>query len=87
MPEDLYIGPLIERDGKYGYDAFSVVEGLKSSFSYGCVAQARYDQRALAAQAERDPRCNARLCETLNEFEEAVERARGRRATSNTTQH
>lgn len=69
---DMLIGPLIERSGKFAYDTFTVAEGLKGSFCYRCVSEARYDQRAVAAQAERDPRRNLRICETLAEFERSV---------------
>jgi hypothetical protein len=87
MQNDLYIGPLLERDGKYGYDAFSATGGMKSSFNYRCVIEARYDQRALLAEAARDPRCNLRICETLGEFEQAVAAARRPRTAAGDTQH
>lgn len=73
---DLLIGPLLERNGGYGYDTFTLAEGLRSSFRYRRVEEARYDQRALIAEAERDPRCIIRMCETLNEFNEVIEAAR-----------
>jgi hypothetical protein len=87
MQNDLYIGPLLERGGKYGYDAFSAAEGMKSSFNYRCVVEARHDQRALLAEAARDPRCNLRICETLSEFEAAVAAARRLHPAANATQH
>lgn len=87
MPSDLFVGPLIERGGKYAYDAFSATEGIKSSFSYGCVIEARHDQRALLAEAARDPRCNLRICETLSEFEQAVAAARGSRSIEGSSHH
>ncbi len=34
MKTDLFIGPLIERSGKFSYDTFSLTEGLRSSFRY-----------------------------------------------------
>jgi hypothetical protein len=74
---DLLIGPLLERKGGYGYDIFTLTEGLRSSFRYRRVEEARYDQRALIAESERDARCNIRMCETLIEFNEAIEAARG----------
>lgn len=73
---DLLIGPLLERKGGYGYDTFTLTEGLRSSFRYRRVEEARYDQRALIAESERDPRCHIRICETLIEFNEAIEAAR-----------
>ena len=73
---NLLIGPLLERHGGYGYDTFTSAEGLRSSFRYRRVEEARYDQRALIAEAERDPRCMIRMCETLGEFNEAIEAAR-----------
>jgi len=72
---DMFIGPLIERNGRYVYDTFTVREGLRSSFGYLRLEAARYDQRALIAEARRDPQCNVRVCETLAEFEELVEKA------------
>ena len=74
---DLLIGPLLERNGGYVYDTFTVSEGLRSSFRYPRLEAARYDQRALIAEARRDLKCTIRVCETLAEFNEAIENARG----------
>jgi hypothetical protein len=46
---------------------------LRRSFRYPRLDAARYDQRALAAEARRDPRCNVRICETQGEFEQLVD--------------
>jgi hypothetical protein len=70
------VGPLLERDGGYVYDTFTVADGLRSSFRYLRLDAARYDQRALIAEAQRDPRCSVRVCETRTEFEQSVEAAR-----------
>jgi hypothetical protein len=76
---DLLIGPLIERAGRFCYDIFTPEEGLKSSFSYRRIEEARYDRRAFLAEARRDPRHKARICETLKEFLRLVEAASRRR--------
>ncbi len=34
MDTEMYIGPLIERGGKFAYDIFSQADGLRSSFQY-----------------------------------------------------
>ena len=73
---DMLVGPLLERNGGYGYDTFTAADGLRSSFRYLRLDAARYDQRALIAEARRDPRCNVRTCETRTEFEQLVEAAR-----------
>ena len=73
---DLLGGPILERKGGYGYDIFTLSEGLRRSFRYRRVEQARYDQRALIAESERDSRWHIRMCETLSEFNEAIEAAR-----------
>jgi len=70
---ELLIGPLIERNGGYSYDTFTLAEGLRSSFRYLRLDAARYDQRALIAEARRDPRCDVGLCETLPEFQQLVD--------------
>jgi hypothetical protein len=70
---ELLIGPLIERNGGYSYDTFTLAEGLRSSFRYLRLDAARYDQRALIAEARRDPRCDVSLCETLPEFQQLVD--------------
>ena len=70
---DLLIGPLLERNGGYSYDTFTAAEGLRSSFRYLRLDAARYDQRVLIAEGQRDPRCNVRVCETVPEFNEAIE--------------
>ena len=75
MKTDLYIGPLIERSGKYAYDTFSQVEGLRSSFRYPRIEQARYDRRAIIAELRHDPRVRIHVCETLGEFERLMAEA------------
>lgn len=73
---DLLVGPILERKGGYSYDIFTLSEGLRSSFRYRRVEEARYDQRALVAESERDARCYVRMCETLSEFNKAIEAVR-----------
>jgi hypothetical protein len=72
---DLLIGPLIERGGKFSYDIFTPDEGLKSSFSYRRIEEARYDRRSFLAEVGRDWRRKVHLCETLSEFLRLVEAA------------
>ena len=72
---ELLIGPLLERNGGYSYDTFTRAEGLRRSFRYPRVDAARYDQRALLAEARRDSRCKVRICETQSEFEQLVRAA------------
>jgi hypothetical protein len=74
-PNDLLIGPLIERGGKFSYDIFTPDEGLKSSFSYRRIEEARYDRRSFLAEARRDRRRKVHICETLSEFLRLVEAA------------
>jgi hypothetical protein len=73
---DMLIGPLLERNGGYSYDTFTVGDGLRSSFRYLRVDAARYDQRALIAEARRDPGRRVRICETQSEFEQLMEALR-----------
>jgi hypothetical protein len=72
---ELLIGPLLERNGGYSYDTFTRAEGLRRSFRYLRVDAARYDQRALVAEARRDPRCEVRVCSTQSEFDQLVREA------------
>ena len=74
-PDELLIGPLIERGGRFWYDIFSPDEGLKSSFGYPRIEEARHDRRSFFAEARRDPRRKVRLCESLSEFLRLVEAA------------
>jgi hypothetical protein len=76
MKTNLYIGPLIERNGKFSYDTFSLADGLRSSFHYRRVGDARYDQRAMVAEVGSGVQFNAYVCETLAEFEQLVDTAR-----------
>ncbi len=69
MKTDLLIGPLIERSGKFAYDTFSLTEGLRHSFRYPRIEQARHDRRAMITEAGSDPRSRVHVCETLAEFE------------------
>ena len=78
---DLLVGPILERNGGYSYDVFTLSEGLRSSFRYRQVEQARYDQRALVAESENDSRWRVSICDTLSEFNEAIEAVRGRNAS------
>ena len=82
MSIDLYIGPLIERDGSFGYDTFSKSDGPRSSFRYRRVEQARHDRRAMIAESERDPHIRVHVYETLAEFEEALAAERSADADS-----
>jgi hypothetical protein len=79
---ELFIGPLLERNGGYSYDIFSRAEGLRRSFRYLRIDAARYDQRALAAEARRDSHCAVRICETQSEFEQLVQAASSENAAS-----
>ena len=73
---ELLVGPILERKGGYSYDTFTLADGLRSSFRYRRVEEARYDQRALIAESERDPRWPIRMCDTLSEFDGAIEAVR-----------
>lgn len=75
MKTELYIGPLIERDGGFAYDTFSRNDGRRSSFRYPRIEQARYDQRVMIAELQKDPRIRIRVCETMNEFEQQLAEA------------
>lgn len=72
MHNELFIGPLIERSGKFAYDTFSQVDDLRSSFRYPRIEQARYDRRVMIAELRADPRVSVRVCETLGEFERHI---------------
>jgi hypothetical protein len=78
---EMLIGPLLERNGGYSYDTFTLGDGVRSSFRYPRVDAARYDQRALVAETRREPGCSVRICETKSEFDQLVETLR-RGATS-----
>jgi hypothetical protein len=69
MSIDLYIGPLIARSGSFGYDTFSRVDGLRGSFRYRRVEEARHDRRAMIAESRRALHIRVHVCETLAEFE------------------
>jgi hypothetical protein len=73
--DELLIGPLIERGGRFYYDIFTVDDGLKSSFGYRRIEEARHDRRSFLGEAARDPRRKVRRCETLSEFLRLVEAA------------
>jgi hypothetical protein len=77
MKTDLYVGPLIERSGKFSYDTFSSAEGLRSSFRYQRVEEARYDRRAMIAEAKQSLYSRVHVCETLPKFVWLIELARG----------
>lgn len=72
MHNELFIGPLIERSGKFAYDTFSQGDGLRSSFRYPRIEQARYDRRVMIAELRADPRVSVHVCETLGEFERHI---------------
>ena len=70
---EMLIGPLLERNGGYSYDTFTLADGLRSSFRYSRVEAARYDQRALTAETRHRPGFKVRICETKSEFDQLVE--------------
>jgi hypothetical protein len=76
MDTEVYIGPLVERGGKFAYDIFSQADGLRSSFRYPRIEQARYDRRAMIAELHSNPRIHVHVYETLGEFERQLEQAR-----------
>lgn len=73
---ELFIGPVIGRNGGYCYETFTLADGIRGSFRYRRVEEARYDRRVLIAEAAANPRCVVRAYETLAQFEEAVAQAR-----------
>ena len=75
MDAEIYIGPLIERGGKFAYDIFSQADGLRSSFQYPRIEQARYDRRAMIAELHSNPRIRVHVHETLGEFEKKLAQA------------
>ncbi|MBV9375894.1 MAG: hypothetical protein JO320_12710 [Alphaproteobacteria bacterium] len=79
---ELLVGPLLQRNGGYSYDTFTAADGLRRSFRYLQIEAARYDQRALVAEARRDPRCEVRICETQGEFEQLVRKPSAAGATA-----
>ena len=79
---DMLIGPLLERNGGYSYDIFTLADGLRGSFRYLRLDAARYDQRALIAETRRDPGRVVRVCETQNELQQLVEAAQHSRPTN-----
>src|SRR5579884_3150681 len=62
---ELFIGPVIERDGGYCYQTFTLSEGLRTSFRYRRVEEARYDRRALIAECAANPCCRVREYEAV----------------------
>jgi len=68
----LYVGPLLESSGRFSYETFSRAEGLRSSFRYPRVEQARYDRNAMIAEAEANPNLSVQICETAAEFRQQV---------------
>ncbi|MFZ3234155.1 MAG: hypothetical protein WA417_15730 [Stellaceae bacterium] len=84
MTIDLYIGPVTARNGSFGYDTFSRADGLRSSFRYRRVEQARYDQRAMIGEYRSAANTRVQVYETVAEFERAVsaERKEGEDASA-----
>jgi hypothetical protein len=68
----LYVGPVLESSGRFSYETFSPAEGLRSSFRYPRVEQARYDRNAMVAEAEANPNLSVQICETAAEFRQRV---------------
>lgn len=72
MTIDLYIGPLVERAGGFGYDTFSRREGRRASFHYQRVEQARHDRRAMIAESRSTANIRVHVCDTLAQFERSI---------------
>ena len=84
MSIDLYIGPVIAREGRFGYDTFSRQDGVRSSFRYQRVEEARYDRRSMIAESRRAAHLRVHVCETLAEFERFRDSGRGTADDSDT---
>jgi hypothetical protein len=78
MSIDLYIGPVIARDGRFGYDTFSRQGGLRSSFRYQRVEEAHYDRRSMIVEAQRAANIRVHVCDTSLEFERSREASESR---------
>lgn len=72
---DLFIGPVIERNGGYCYETFTRADGIRASFRYRRVEQAIHDRKVLLAEYASNPRTLIHECETLAEFGEAMREA------------
>jgi len=83
MSIDLYIGPLIARGGRFGYDTFSRTDGLRASFRYRRIEEARYDRRAVIAESRKSRHLRVHVCETVAEFERLLAAERGADKGSN----
>lgn len=77
MTIDLYIGPIIVRNGSFGYETFSRADGRRGSFRYRRVEQARYDQRTLISEYRSAANTRVHVFETVAEFERAVSAEHG----------
>jgi hypothetical protein len=84
MKIDLYIGPITARNGSFGYDTFSRTDGLRGSFRYKRVEQARYDQRAMIGEYRSAANTRVHVCDTVAEFERAVSAERNADGDANT---
>ncbi|MGH7039137.1 MAG: hypothetical protein ACREE4_01355 [Stellaceae bacterium] len=73
---DLFIGPVIERNGGYCYETFTRADGVRASFRYRRVEEAIHDRKVLVAEYASNPRYRIHECETLAEFGEVVGSAR-----------
>ena len=80
MRATLYVGPLLESSGRFSYETFSPAEGLRRSFRYPRVEQARYDRNAMVAEAQANSNLSVQICETAAEFRQQVAAA-GKPAT------
>ncbi len=69
---ELIIGPLLSDDGGYYYETFTREEGPRSSFRYSQIERARYDRRALVAEARAGRRNAVRDCDTKEDFDRLV---------------
>jgi hypothetical protein len=72
---EIFVGPLLSREGRYCYATFTVDEGMRSSFRYVSIEQARHDRRAMLAEARADRRNVVHDCETEAQFERLVAEA------------
>jgi hypothetical protein len=73
---EIFVGPLLSREGRYCYATFTLAEGTRGSFRYTNIEQARYDRRAMLAEMRAARRNLVHDCETEAEFERLVAAAR-----------
>ena len=65
---DIVIGPVLTRPGGYGFDVWTVTNGVSRGYPYRRIEDAHYARKAEIKASTQGRAPSAIVCQTLDEF-------------------